>query len=150
MEPSVFFPPCTFPSVLYFATITRPLRHTACWRTAVPWDANVISLEILMRARGGGGGLGGDEPRLDLAWGWRVGRNEGWAVYLRRRFSVFLPLAICRHSRDAYQAHRFPEESRLSSHLSPVYPPSSGAFPETPWCPVAGISSLREIISSLY
>lgn len=118
MKPSVFFSfVWTFRSVLYFATITRLLRHTTCWRTAVvPWDVNVISLEILMRVRGKGGW--GDEPRLDLAWGWRVGRNEGWAVYLRRRFSVFLPLAICQRSRDAYQAHRFPEESRLSSHLS--------------------------------
>lgn len=71
---------------------------------AVPRDANVISLEILMRERGWRTG----------DWIWRgddaQGGNEGWAVYLGRRFSVFLPLAISR---------RVPRDAFPSSSLSP-------------------------------
>lgn len=144
-EKKFHFPWYTFPS-LYFATITKPhrcvvwlvdaqrCRETRMW---LAWDSH---------ARAG---------VTNRDWIWRgddVGRNEGWAVYLRRRFSVFLPLAISRRSRVAFQAHRFPEDSRLSSHLSLVT--LSSFLGGVPWDSVvpryAGISSLREIISSLY
>lgn len=133
-----YFPRYILPSILYFATITRPL---CCDILVDARRCRETRMWLVLRfscARGGG------EPGLDLAWGWRVGRNEGWAVYLRRRFSVFLPLAISRRSHNASQAHRFLREPRFSSHLSLrlLYPPSSGAFPENPWYPDAGRSSL--------
>lgn len=114
--------------ILYFATITRPQRCDI--RLVDARRCHKTRMWLVLRfscARGD------DEPGLDLAWGWRVGRNEGWAVYLRRRFSVFLPLAISRRSRGAFQAHRFPENHGFHLiSLRLLYPPSSGAFPETP------------------
>lgn len=143
---------------IYFATITR--SHTprgctwlaTCWRTAERRRCRETRMWLVLRfSCASGGWRTGD-------WIWRgddaQGGNEGWAVYLGRRFSVFLPLAI---SPDAFlatrfQAHRFPRESRLSSHLSPVTLSSFlGGVPRESAVPQRGyILSLREIISSLY
>lgn len=116
---------------------TALLRYT-CWRTAVSWDANVISLEILMRARG-----------------WRTGIGFGVGMTRReeRRMSRLSQASLFGFSpsRDLSTLSQCVPGSSLSSwttvfisslSLRLLYPPSSRAFPENPWYPDAGRSSL--------
>lgn len=124
---------------------TALLRYT-CWRTAVPWDANVISLEILMRARG-----------------WRTGIGFGVGMTRReeRRMSRLSQASLFGFSpsRDLSTLSQCVPGSSLSSWTTVFISSLSGYFillPRGRFPRIHGILtrvdplSLREIISSLY
>lgn len=142
----------TLLTILYFDNKAALLRHTTCWHTAVPWDANVISLEIFMRAGG-----------------WRTGIGFGVRMTCReeRRMSRLSQASLFGFS-PSYDLPAFSrrilgsslsQEPRLSSHL--IFPPPSlslvtlssflgGVSRDSVMLRRRYILSLREIISSLY
>lgn len=137
------------PPILRFATIMKPrrcdiqlvgARRVPRDANTLHGDANVISLEIFMRARGW---------RTRIGFGAGAG-DGGWAVYLRRRFSaVFLPLAISRCAMRPGPALFASRRSRLWL-LYPFLPGRSPGAAVVPRDACISFSPSREIISSLY
>lgn len=137
-----------FFSLYLFATITR--SHTprgctwlaTCWRTAERRRCRETRMWLVLRFSCASGD---DEPGIGFGVGMTRREETKDEPFISGVAFRFFSLS---RSPDAFlatrfQAHRFPRESRLSSHLSPVTLSSFlGAFPESRRCPNAGISSL--------
>lgn len=142
---------------IYFATITRSYTPrgctwlATCWRTTERRRCRETRMWLVLRFSCASGD---DEPGIGFGVGMtrrEETRDEPFISGVAFRF-----FSLSR-SPDAFlatrfQAHRFPRESRLSSHLSPVTLSSFlGGVPRESAVPQRGyILSLREIISSLY